>query len=129
MSDPIASMFAAIRNGQMRHLLFVEIPFARVNFSILQILKAEGYIADFEFFEHKRHRYIRIRLRYSYGRRAIVDIKRISSPGRRVYVSSSDIPEYYNNMATVIISTSRGMMSGSAAKKQNIGGELVGYVF
>lgn len=128
MSDTIADMITRIRNGQKSKLLSVKAPFSRMKCSVLKVLKEEGYISDYSV--SKVERDINIDLKYSSrGEGSICEIHRVSKPGRRVYSSISDLPEYYNNMGTYIISTSKGVVSDRCARELNVGGEVICKVF
>ena len=128
MSDTIADMITRIRNGQKSKLLSVKAPFSGMKSSVLKVLKEEGYISGYSVTEDQRN--IDIDLKYSSrGEGAICEIHRVSKPGRRVYSSISELPEYYNNMGTYIISTSNGVISDKRARELNVGGEVICKVF
>ena len=129
-SDPIGDMFTRIRNGQMRNLNSVEIPSSNFRKNILEILKSEGYIKDF-FIEKtvNNKTSLRISLKYYEGDPVIKEIKRISKPGRRVYSRANSIPKVMNGLGLAILSTPKGVMSDSEAKKNNVGGEIICKVF
>ena len=129
-TDPIGDMFSRIRNGQMRLLTSVVIPSSKFRKNILEILKNEGYIKDF-FIEKSENNKIslKINLKYFEGDPVIKEIKRISKPGRRVYSRATSIPKVMNGLGLAIISTPKGVMSDTDARKQNIGGEIICRVF
>ncbi len=129
-TDPIGDMFSRIRNGQMRLLTSVVIPSSKFRRNILEILKNEGYIKDF-FIEKSENNKIslKINLKYFEGDPVIKEIKRISKPGRRVYSRATSIPKVMNGLGLAIISTPKGVMSDTDARKQNIGGEIICRVF
>ena len=129
-TDPIGDMFARIRNGQMRNLNSVEIPSSNFRRNILEILKKEGYIKDF-FIEKKEKNKItlKISLKYYEGYPVIKEIKRISKPGRRVYSRATSIPRVMNGLGLAILSTPKGVMSDTEARKHNVGGELICRIF
>jgi len=129
-TDPIGDMFSRIRNGQMRLLTSVVIPSSKFRKNILEILKNEGYIKDF-FIEKSENNKIslKINLKYFEGDPVIKEIKRISKPGRRVYSRATSIPKVMNGLGLAIISTPKGVMSDTDARKQNIGGEVICRVF
>ena len=129
-TDPVGDMFSRIRNGQMRFLNSIVIPSSNFRKNILEILKKEGYIKDF-FIEKKENNKIslKIALKYYEGDPVIKEIKRISKPGRRVYSRATSIPKVMNGLGLAILSTSKGVMSDSDARKNNLGGEVSCRVF
>ena len=101
------------------------IPSSKLKVAITEILKDQGYITDFEIIKNDVQNQIKVYLRYFGGASAIKEIKRISKPGRRVYVSADKLPKIKNGLGTAIISTSQGVMNEKQAKKFNIGGEFI----
>ena len=129
-TDPIGDMFSRIRNGQMRLLTSVVIPSSKFRRNILEILKNEGYIKDFYIEKSENNKIsLKINLKYYEGDPVIKEIKRISKPGRRVYSRATSIPKVMNGLGLAIISTPKGVMSDTDARKQNIGGEVICRVF
>jgi len=129
-TDPIGDMFSRIRNAQMRSLNYVEIPSSNFRKNILEILKNEGYIKDFFIGKSENNKMsLRINLKYYEGDPVIKEIKRISKPGRRVYSRANSLPKVMNGLGLAIISTPKGVMSDTEARKQNIGGEIICRVF
>ncbi len=130
LTDPIGDMFSRIRNGQMRSLNSINIPLSNFRKNILEILKKEGYIKDY-FVEKKENNKVilRINLKYYEGDPVIKEIKRISKPGRRVYSRANSIPRVMNGLGLAILSTPKGVMSDTEARKNNIGGEIICRVF
>ena len=130
LTDPIGDMFSRIRNGQMRSLNSINIPLSNFRKNILEILKKEGYIKDY-FVEKKENNKVilRINLKYYEGDPVIKEIKRISKPGRRVYSRANSIPRVINGLGLAILSTPKGVMSDTEARKNNIGGEIICRVF
>jgi len=125
VTDQIADYLTRIRNaGNARHKT-VSIPSSKLKIAITEILKEQGYITDFEEIKDGVQPQIKVHLRYFAGEPAIKDIKRVSKPGRRVYVSADNLPRIKNGLGTAIISTSRGVMNEKQAKKFNIGGEFI----
>ena len=119
-----------IRNGQMRSLNSVEIPSSNFRKNILEILKNEGYIKDYFIEKTENNKTsLRITLKYYEGDPVIKEIKRISKPGRRVYSRAISIPKVMNGLGLAILSTPKGIMSDSEARKNNIGGEIICRVF
>jgi len=130
LTDPIGDMFTRIRNGQMRSLNSVNIPSSNYRRNILEILKNEGFIKDFYIEKSENNKInLKINLKYYEGNPVIKEIKRISKPGRRVYSRASSIPRVMNGLGLAILSTPKGVMSDTEARKNNIGGEIICRVF
>ena len=129
-TDPIGDMFSRIRNGQLRSLSSIIIPSSNFRKNILEILKNEGYIKDY-FIEKKdkNKTTLKISLKYYEGAPVIKEIKRISKPGRRVYSRATSIEKVMNGLGLAILSTPKGVMSDSEARKKNVGGEIICRVF
>ncbi len=124
-TDPIADMLARIRNALMRKKEFVDIPFSKFKLTIIKILKREGYILDYAIIDLKPAPIIKVFLKYKDGEPVIHELKRVSKPGRRIYVNSKNIPTVINGLGIAIISTSKGVLTDKEARKENVGGELV----
>lgn len=130
VTDPIADMLTRIRNAQTVRKETVSIPASAMKKSIAEILKDEGFIANFEEQENGSIRNIIITLKYGpRGEKVISGLKRISTPGLRVYANASDLPKVLGGLGIAIISTSKGVMTDKNARKQNIGGEVLAYVW
>ena len=130
LTDPIRDMFSRIRNGQMRSLHSVDIPSSNFRRNILEILKSEGYIKDFYIEKSENNKInLKINLKYYEGDPVIKEIKRISKPGRRVYSRATSIPRVMNGLGLAILSTPKGVMSDTDARKNNLGGEIICRVF
>ncbi len=128
--DPIGDMLTRIRNGQMRSLNKISIPFSVFRSKILEVLKKEGYIIDFKIDKNKdNQKTIFVDLKYYEGQPVIREIKRVSKPGRRVYSRAESIPRVHNGLGVAILSTSKGVMSDSEAIKNNLGGEVICRIF
>ncbi len=128
--DPIGDMLTRIRNGQMRSLNKINIPFSNFRLKILEVLKKEGYIIDFNIDNGKKKiKFLSVDLKYYEGQPVIKEIKRVSKPGRRVYSKATSIPRVLNGLGLAILSTSKGVMSDSDAMKNNLGGEIICKVF
>ena len=128
--DPIGDMLTRIRNGQMRSLNKINIPFSNFRLKILEVLKKEGYIIDFDIDNDKKKiKFLSVDLKYYEGRPVIKEIKRVSKPGRRVYSKATSIPKVLNGLGLAILSTSKGVMSDTDAIKNNLGGEIICKVF
>ena len=129
-TDPIGDMFSRIRNGQMRSLDTIDIPSSNFRRNILEILKTEGYIKDYYIEKSENNKInLKINLKYYEGNPVIKEIKRIPKPGRRVYSRATSIPRVMNGLGLAILSTPRGVMSDTEARKNNIGGEIICRVF
>jgi small subunit ribosomal protein S8 len=126
MTDPIADMLTRIRNGiQSRHDR-VELPTSKLKVEIARILKSEGFISNFKLIEDKIQPLLRIYLKYSQdGEPVIHGIERISRPGRRVYRNKQEIPRVLGGLGLAIVSTSKGVLSGTEAVKNGVGGEVI----
>jgi small subunit ribosomal protein S8 len=130
LSDPIADMLTRIRNGQQVNLATVSCPASKVKKGILEVLKSEGFIKDFNEVEIRAGiSDINIALRYFEGKPVIKQIKRVSKPGLRKYSSIEDLGKVYNGLGVSIVSTSRGVMADHEARSANIGGEIICNVF
>ncbi len=128
--DPIGDMLTRIRNGQMRSLNNIEIPFSNFRTKILDVLKKEGYIINYVISDNKNTiKSILVKLKYYDGQPVIKEIKRISKPGRRVYSRATSIPKVLNGLGLAILSTSKGVMSDVEATKNNLGGEIICRIF
>ena len=128
MVDPIADMLTRIRNAGRALLPTVQIPHSRMKESIAGILKLEGYVAEVNV-EGKVPKTIKIKLKYEGKKTVIEGLKRISTPGLRRYVGATEIPRVRGGLGVAVVSTSEGIMTGTLARKKNLGGELVCYVW
>ena len=130
LGDPIGDMLTRIRNGQMRSLNKIEVPFSNFRSKILEVLKREGYIINYEITTNdKKIKNIFVKLKYYDGQPVIKEIKRVSKPGRRVYSRATSIPKVMNGLGLAILSTPKGVMSDVEARKNNVGGEIICRVF
>ena len=130
LGDPIGDMLTRIRNGQMRSLNKIEIPFSNFRSKILEVLKREGYIINYEInTNEKKIKNIFVKLKYYDGQPVIKEIKRISKPGRRVYSKATSIPKVLNGLGLAILSTSKGVMSDAETTNNNLGGEIICRIF
>jgi small subunit ribosomal protein S8 len=128
MTDPISDMLTRIRNASQALLTDIELSHSRMKESIAQILKSEGYIADWSV-EGEKVKKLKLKLKFQ-GRRAVIaGLKRVSSPGLRRYVKATEIPRVLGGLGTAIVSTPKGLMTGFQAQKQNLGGEVVCYIW
>lgn len=121
LTDPIADMLTRIRNAHMALHSEVNIPISKMKVALASILKDAGYVEDVQINEKD----IAIKLKYIDGKSAISGLKRISTPGRRVYVNSREIPKVQNGLGICILSTSSGVLDGNAAHEKKVGGELL----
>src|ERR1044071_8827287 len=128
MNDPISDMLTRIRNANRALLPSVDVPHSKMKESIAGILKREGYISDFAV-EGQLPRLIKLRLKYQGKKSVIEGLRRVSTPGLRRYVGSTDIPRVYAGMGVAVLSTSEGVMTGTQARKKNLGGEILCYVW
>jgi small subunit ribosomal protein S8 len=125
-TDPIADMLTRIRNASSARHEKVVVPRSRLKIRIAEVLKAEGYIKDFVLHEDDKQGAITVLLKYGPDREpAISDIKRVSKPGLRRYVPTTEIPRVLNGLGIAILSTSHGVMVDREARKQKVGGELI----
>lgn len=131
MSDPIADMLTRIRNANVAKHDKVDIPSSRIKKSIASILASEGYIGGFEVIEDGVKATIRITLKYGPNKKekVIKGIKRISRPGLRVYTSASEMPKVLNGLGTAIVSTNQGIITDKQARKLQVGGEILAFVW
>ena len=129
MTDPIADMLTRIRNANQAKHEVVEMPASRLKLEILEVLKNEGYIAEYEKIEDGKQGVIKVTLKYVNKDRVIKGIKRISKPGLRVYAKSTELPQVLNGLGVAIISTSNGVMTDREARKNKLGGEVIAFVW
>jgi small subunit ribosomal protein S8 len=130
MNDPIGDMLTRIRNGQLRGKSTVDTPASKIRAWVLDVLADEGYIRGYESKSgNDGHPAFEISLKYYEGTPVIREVKRVSKPGRRVYVSVKDIPTVRQGLGVSIVSTPKGVMSDANARTQNVGGEVLCTVF
>ncbi|MFU1682065.1 30S ribosomal protein S8 [Phaeobacter piscinae] len=130
MNDPIGDMLTRIRNSQMRGKSTVMTPASKLRAWVLDVLKQEGYIRGYEFAtDAKGHPALEISLKYFDGEPVIRELKRVSKPGRRVYMGVNDIPSVRQGLGVSIVSTPKGVMSDASARAANVGGEVLCTVF
>ena len=128
MIDPISDLLTRIRNGQRALMPAVEMPHSKIKESIAQILKKEGYVSEVSV-EGKVPKKLTLKLKYQGKKGAVEGLKRVSKPGLRNYVGSTEIPRVLGGLGISILSTPEGVMSGTQAKKKNLGGELLCFVW
>ena len=130
MSDTLGDMLTRIRNGQTTNKRIVDAPASRFRKNVLEVLKREGYIRNFSEKEVRPGiSFLEIELKYYDGKPVISEIKRVSTPGRRVYSSVKSLPKTYNGLGISILSTPRGVMSDNEAREANVGGEILCTVY
>jgi small subunit ribosomal protein S8 len=128
MTDPISDMLTRIRNAHRALLPGLELPHSKLKENIAAILKKEGYLAEVSV-EGKPLKKLKLKLKYQGKKGVIEGLRRVSSPGLRRYVGATEIPRVRGGLGTAIVSTSQGVMSGTQARKNNLGGELLCYVW
>ena len=129
MTDPIADMLTRIRNANQNHAKTVSMPSSKMKLEIANILKEEGYVADVNIEKDDVQDTLTLTLKYHNKERVITGLKRISKPGLRVYAKAEDIPHVLNGLGIAIISTPKGVMTDKNARKNNVGGEVIAYVW
>jgi len=128
MTDPIADMLTRIRNGQRAGKVSVSMPSSKLKQSIAQVLKDEGYIADFQVSGEAGKPVMSVDLKYYNGQPVIDSLKRVSRPGLRIYKANDELPRVQDGLGVAIVSTSKGVMSDRAARAAGEGGEVLCYV-
>jgi len=128
MTDPISDMLTRIRNAQSALLPALEMPHSKIKESIASILKKEGYVAEVGV-EGKVPKKLKIKLKYTGKKSVIEGLRRISKPGLRHYVGATEIPRVLGGLGICIVSTPEGVMTGTNAKKKNLGGEVLCYIW
>ena len=130
LSDPLGDMLTRIRNAQIRRKDFVHMPASRFRANVLEVLEREGYIRGFKkiALENNKNNF-EIELKYIDGEPVIKEISRISTPGRRVYSKITDLQRHFDGLGISILSTSKGVLSDSEARNENVGGEILCKVF
>jgi small subunit ribosomal protein S8 len=125
-NDPIADMLTRIRNAVKAEHLKVDIPASKMKVSIAKILKDEGFIKNYKIIEDNKQKILRVYLKYSeQNQSAILSLVRISKPGRRIYAKAQELKPVYNNIGIRILSTPKGVITNKAARKLNVGGEVI----
>lgn len=130
ITDPVADMLTRIRNASRSHHDVVEMPSSTLKVAIARILKDEGFIRDFEVKTEGPKRTLSVQLRYAGKKQPVVtELRRVSKPGLRVYAKSREMPKVLGGLGLAIVSTPRGVMTASQARRENIGGEILCYVW
>ncbi len=126
MTDPLADMFTRIRNGSKARFEKVDIPSSKIKREIAKILKEEGFIKNFRVItDEKKHELLRVFLKYDENRNEVIHIRRVSRPGRRVYVGKDEIKPVMSGLGISILSTPKGILTDRSARKANVGGEVL----
>lgn len=129
MTDPIADMLTRMRNAALIKAEKVDIPASRIKLEIAKILKEEGFIRAYKILKDKKQGILRLTLKYIDSENVISGIKRVSKPGRRVYVGSREIPRVMGGVGIAVLTTPRGIMSDKACRRDAVGGEVICYVW
>ena len=130
ITDPIADMLTRIRNANSSKHESVNVPASKIKIEIAKILEKEGYINGFEIIEDNIQGMIKINLKYAQGKQSVITgLKRVSKPGLRVYASNENLPKVLKGLGIAIISTSKGLMTDKEARKLNVGGEVLAFVW
>lgn len=129
LSDPISDFLTRFKNCCRAGNEEFNAPFSRIKADIAKILQEEGYIWNYEVVTTEKFPEIKVKVRYVDGRPVLTDLKRISKPGRRVYTGADDIPRVLNGLGIAVVSTSKGVMTGTKAKRSRLGGELLAQVW
>ncbi|EGV00383.1 30S ribosomal protein S8 [Mycoplasmopsis columbina] len=129
ITDPISDMIVRIKNANQRKFKTVAIPFSNKKATILDILLNEGFITSYSTKGEGKDKVLEVVLKYKGNQRAIIDFKRVSKPGLRVYASVDQLPTVLSGYGVAIISTSKGVMTAKDARKENVGGEVIAYIW
>jgi small subunit ribosomal protein S8 len=130
VNDPIADMLTRIRNSLVARHDYTEMPASKVRVALAEVLKKEGYIGDFEVRRQDDHENVRMHLAYTPTREPVImGLQRVSRPGLRVYAGKREIPRVYGGLGIAILSTPEGVMTGQEARRRNLGGEVLCYVW
>jgi small subunit ribosomal protein S8 len=130
MSDVIADMLTRIRNANDAKHATVDIPASNMKKSIADILVKEGYVKSYQVIEDGKQGVIRVTLKYGQGKTKVIrGLRRVSKPGLRIYASCEDMPRVMNGLGIAIVSTSKGIMTDKQARKENVGGEVIAFVW
>lgn len=129
VTDPIADALTRIRNANLVHHTNVEIPASKLKISLMQLLKEEGFIAGYEVKEQGNFKVIDVELKYNNSKPVITNLKRVSSPGLRTYSKAKNLPKVFDGLGIAVVSTSKGLLTDKACRRENIGGEVLCYVY
>ncbi|MDR1663232.1 MAG: 30S ribosomal protein S8 [Endomicrobium sp.] len=130
ITDPISDMFVRIRNANVKLHEKVDIPSSKMKIEIAKILKKEGYIVSYRITDDKKQGILRICLKYTVSDKPVLQgIKRVSKPSLRVYKSYENMPKTVGGLGVTLVSTSKGLMTDNQARKEKVGGEIIGYIW
>jgi small subunit ribosomal protein S8 len=129
VSDPIADMLTRIRNALLVRHESVLMPSSRIKLAIAKLLKEEGFITDYGVVKGKPQNMLKIQLKYKDGTPVILDMEKVSRPGLKVYMKRQEIPRVYGGLGIAVVSTSKGIVTGSKAWRMGLGGEIICYVW
>jgi len=130
VTNPIGDLLARIRNGSLAEHEKIDVPASKLKVRVVEILKQEGFVKNFRLIEDKKQGVLRVYLKYGPGQeRVITGLRRVSKPGRRLYVSADKVPSVLGGMGVAILSTSRGVMTDRDSRKAQVGGEVLCYVW
>lgn len=130
MTDPIADMLTRIRNGAMVSHESVEVPASKLKLELARVLKEEGFIADYEVKEVGKFKVINITLKYDSNHKSVITkLQRVSKPGLKTYSKAKNLEKVLGGLGVAIVSTSKGLMTDRKARKENVGGEVLCYVY
>jgi len=129
-TDPIADMLTRIRNANIVKHSSLELPYSKLKEQLAVLLKSEGYITDYSVKEAGNFKVLHIELKYDENEKPIItDLKRVSKPGLRIYRKAQNIPKVFDGLGIAIVSTSKGLLTDRKARKENVGGEVLCYVW
>ena len=129
MTDPIADMLTRLRNAAQAGHRWADMPVSKLKVEVARILKENHFVFDYKLLDDGRHGVLRVYLKYHEGQPVIRHLERVSSPGRRRYVSATDVPRVRNGLGMAILSTSNGVLSDRGARDEGVGGEVLAYVW
>lgn len=129
LTDPIADMLTRIRNAVRIRADRVDIPASKMKLEMAKILKEEGFIRAYKIMKYKKQGVLRLNLKYADEQSVITDLKRVSKPGRRVYVGSREVPRVMGGVGIAVLTTSRGILSDKACRREKVGGEVLCYIW
>lgn len=129
ITDPIADALTRIRNANTVHHSNVEMPASNLKVELMKLLKEEGFISNYEVKENGNFKVIDVELKYNGTKPVITGLKRVSTPGLRTYSKAKNLPRVFDGLGIAVVSTSKGLLTDKAARKENIGGEVLCYVW
>lgn len=129
LTDPVADMLTRIRNANAVMHEKVDIPYSNLKFKLAEILKEEGYVTNYKVITDDNKKNIRVYLKYDGKDRVIKGLKRISKPGRRVYAQVDELPRVLTGLGIAIVSTSKGIVTDKVARRENVGGEVLAFIW